>query len=49
MLRLLFLSSTSLSLVACGGNECGPGDAPDYGLFASSSDVTITFGATASI
>ena len=48
MLRLLFLSSTSLALVACGGDECGPGDAPEYGLFASSSDVTITFGALTS-
>jgi hypothetical protein len=44
MLRLLFLSSTSFALVACGDDTCGPGDAPDYGIFASSSDVTLTFG-----
>jgi hypothetical protein len=43
MLRLLFLSSTSLALVACGDDTCGPGDAPDNGLFASNADVTITF------
>jgi hypothetical protein len=45
MLRSLFLSSISLALVAsCGDDECGPGDAPDYGLVASSADVTLTFG-----
>jgi hypothetical protein len=45
MLRSLFLSSISLALVAsCGDDQCGPGDAPDDGLVASSADVTLRFG-----
>jgi hypothetical protein len=48
MQRSLFLSSTSLTLAAllggCGDDTCGPGDAPDFGILASSADVTLTFG-----
>jgi hypothetical protein len=44
MLRLLFLSSIS-ALVASGcSDDCGPGGAPDFGLNASSSEVTLTYG-----
>lgn len=53
MQRLLFLSSTSLALVtlatlgalsACGDDSCGPGTAPDFGILASSADVTLNYG-----
>lgn len=45
MLRLLFLSSTSLVvLAACGDDECGPGAAPDFGIHAASADVSLTYG-----
>jgi hypothetical protein len=47
MQRLLFLSTISLALAAlaaCGDDSCGPGDAPDFGILASSADVTLTFG-----
>lgn len=44
MVRLLFLSSISLVLVACGDDVCGPGSAPEFGLAASSADVTLVFG-----
>lgn len=44
MWRLLFLSSIS-GLVATGcGDDCGPGDAPAFGLLASSADVTLNYG-----
>jgi hypothetical protein len=44
MWRLLFLSSIS-GLVATGcGDDCGPGDAPEFGLVASSADVTLVYG-----
>lgn len=46
MQRSLFLSSTSLALVlvsACGDDECGPGDATNTGIVASSADVTLVF------
>ena len=48
MLRLLFLSSTSLALVACGDDVCGPGTATEFGLVASSAEVTLVFGALVS-
>lgn len=48
MLRLRFLSTTSLALLAsvsgCGDDDCGPGSAPDKGLVAGSSDVQLVFG-----
>jgi hypothetical protein len=44
MLRSLFLLITSLGVVGCGDDSCGPGDAPDTGLLASSADVTLNFG-----
>lgn len=47
MLRLLFLSTTSLALVAlpgCSDDACGPGDAPESGLLASSADVALNYG-----
>jgi hypothetical protein len=45
MQRLLFLSSISgLFFAGCGDDECGPADAPDVGLTASSADVTLTYG-----
>jgi hypothetical protein len=45
MQRLLFLSITSAALVTgCGDDECGPAGAPQYGLLASSADVTLTYG-----
>jgi len=48
MQRLLFLSITSslllLACEGCGGDECGPGAAPDFGLLASSADVTLNYG-----
>jgi hypothetical protein len=47
MQRLLFHSSISLVLATaagCGDDSCGPGDAPDTGLVASSSVVTLTYG-----
>ena len=48
MWRLLFLSSIS-ALVAPGcSDDCGPGDAPEYGLLASSADVTLNYGAMTS-
>ena len=44
MWRLLFLSSIS-GVVATGcGDDCGPGDAPEFGLLASSADVTLNYG-----
>jgi hypothetical protein len=44
MWRLLFLSSIS-GLVATGcSDDCGFGDAPEFGLVASSADVTLTYG-----
>jgi hypothetical protein len=52
MQRLLFLSITSLAtlatLGACGDDTCGPGDAPDVGILASSADVTLAFGSLTS-
>lgn len=53
MQRLLSLSSTSLALFslatlgalsACGDDTCGPGVAPDFGILASSADVTLNYG-----
>jgi hypothetical protein len=44
MWRLLFLSTIS-GLVATGcGDDCGIGDAPKFGLVASSADVTLVYG-----
>ena len=43
-----FLSITSLALAAgstgCSDDSCGPGGAPDVGLVASGSAVTLTYG-----
>jgi len=47
MQRLLFLSSTSLALLSVApgcSDDCGPGDAPDFGILATSTDVTLNFG-----
>jgi hypothetical protein len=44
MWRLLFLSSISGVLASGCGDDCGPGDAPAFGLVASSADVTLTYG-----
>jgi len=47
MLRLLFLSTTSLSLALSGCSDdaaCGPGSAKQSGLLASSADVVLNFG-----
>jgi len=47
MQRSLFLLITSLAVSAssagCGDDSCGPGDAPQSGLYLSSADVTINF------
>ena len=47
MQRSLFLLITSSAVSAlsagCGDDSCGPGDAPQSGLFLSSADVTINF------
>lgn len=52
MLRLLFLSSISVSLVGlsagCGDDDCGPGGAPQSGLVAGDTDVQLNFGALVS-
>jgi hypothetical protein len=50
MQRSRFLSIISVTLVvasllgACGDDTCGPGDAPDVGILASSADVTLKYG-----
>ena len=45
MWRLLFLSSISaLAFAGCGDDSCGPGDAPEFGLVASSGEVQLTYG-----
>jgi hypothetical protein len=47
MQRLLFLSSISLAVLALApgcGDDCGPGNAPDFGILATSADVTLNFG-----
>src|SRR6185369_2069975 len=45
MSRSLFLSIISASLAGgCGGDDCGPMGAPEFGLAASSDQVTLTFG-----
>jgi hypothetical protein len=47
MLRLLFLSSISATLLAsagCSDDACGPGSAPDNGLVAGDVDNKLTFG-----
>jgi hypothetical protein len=44
MLRSLFLSSTSLLVVACGDDVCGPGNAPEFGLVAGNDQITLVFG-----
>ena len=44
MLRSLFLLITSLGVVGCGDDSCGPGDAPATGLIAGDSDFTLNFG-----
>lgn len=44
MLRSLFLLITSVTVVGCGDDSCGPGDAPATGLLASSADVMLKFG-----
>ena len=51
MLRLLFLSTTSLVALAtagCSDDACGPGNAKQSGLLASSADVVLNFGALTS-
>jgi hypothetical protein len=50
MLRLLFLSSISATLLStgCSDDACGPGSAPDNGLVAGDVDNKLTFGGLAS-
>jgi hypothetical protein len=47
MQRLLFLSSTSLLLLAsapgCGDDDCGPGGAPSKGLTVANADVQFVY------
>ncbi len=44
MWRLLFLSSISALISTGCSDDCGPGDAPAFGLLASSADVTLDYG-----
>jgi hypothetical protein len=45
MQRLLLVSSCSwLVSTGCSDDACGPGDAPELGIVASSSDTTLTYG-----
>lgn len=50
MLRLLFLSSISVSLLSagCGDDDCGPGSAKESGLVAGNTDVALNFGSLTS-
>jgi hypothetical protein len=44
MRHLLFLSSISALAASGCSDDCGPGDAPEFGLVASSAEVTLTYG-----